>query len=213
MSEPSDDAPVVPLPMFPLGTVLFPFAPLSLHIFEPRYRALAHDCVRGNGEFGVVLIERGFEVGGGDTRFGVGTVARMVEAAELPDGRWLLTAVGERRIRVATWIPDDPYPLALVQDVRESALAPEAVPALAGAEQAVRRALALKAELGEPAVPATVELAEDRRTRAFQLAAIAPIGPADQQRLLEQVDLNDLVSALAGMAADAADLLAYRLSG
>src|SRR5256885_11623664 len=91
------DPPVVPLPMFPLGTVLFPFAPLPLHIFEPRYRALAQDCVRGNGEFGVVLIERGFEVGGGDTRFGTGTVARMVEAAELPDVRWMLTAVGTRR--------------------------------------------------------------------------------------------------------------------
>ena len=113
------DAPVVPLPMFPLGTVLFPFAPLSLHIFEPRYRALAQDCVRGNGEFGVVLIERGFEVGGGDTRFGTGTVAHLVEAVELPDGRWLLTAVGTRRFRVATWIPDDPYPLALVQDLSE----------------------------------------------------------------------------------------------
>src|SRR5205085_6222751 len=102
------DTPVAPMPMFPLSTVLFPYAPLPLHVFEPRYRALVRDCIAGDGEFGVVLIERGFEVGGGDSRFDVGTVAQLVEAAELDDGRWLLTTVGTRRIRVATWIPDDP---------------------------------------------------------------------------------------------------------
>ena len=69
--------------MFPLGTVLLPFAHLPLHIFEPRYRALVKDCLAGDGEFGVVLIERGHEVGGGDVRFGVGTVARIVQTAEL----------------------------------------------------------------------------------------------------------------------------------
>ena len=74
----------LPMPMFPLGTVLFPHMGLPLHVFEARYQALTRDCLDGNGEFGVVLIERGSEVGGGDTRFGVGTVALIAEAAELP---------------------------------------------------------------------------------------------------------------------------------
>src|ERR1700716_2301802 len=74
--------------MFPLGNVLFPHAQLSLHVFEPRYRALAEACLAGDGEFGVVLIERGSEVGGGDTRFSIGTVARIVAAGRLPDGRY-----------------------------------------------------------------------------------------------------------------------------
>ena len=65
-----------PMPMFPLGTVLFPHAVLPLHVFEERYRALTETCLRGDGRFGVVLIERGSEVGGGDVRFGVGTVAQ-----------------------------------------------------------------------------------------------------------------------------------------
>ena len=47
------------LPMFPLGTVLLPFAHLPLHIFEPRYRALVKDCLAGDGEFGVVLMVGG----------------------------------------------------------------------------------------------------------------------------------------------------------
>src|ERR1700737_1153600 len=98
------------LAMFPLGSVLFPHLLLPLHIFEPRYRVLMFDCTRGEPEFGVVLIERGVEGGGSDERFRVGTVARILEAGELPDGRWVLNAVGTNRIRVDTWLPDDPYP-------------------------------------------------------------------------------------------------------
>ena len=88
------------MPMFPLGTVLFPHALLPLHVFEPRYRLMTERVLRGDGEFGVVLIERGSEVGGGDTRFDVGTVARVVRAQELPDGGYALATVGIRRIRV-----------------------------------------------------------------------------------------------------------------
>ena len=53
--------------MFPLGGVLFPGMPLRLRVFEPRYRAMVTECLAGTPEFGVVLIERGNEVGGGDT--------------------------------------------------------------------------------------------------------------------------------------------------
>jgi Lon protease-like protein len=94
--------------MFPLGVVLFPGMALPLHIFEARYREMIQDCLRHGQEFGVVLIERGSEVGGGDQRSDVGTVAHITEAAQLPDGRWALLAVGTRRIRVQTWLPDDP---------------------------------------------------------------------------------------------------------
>src|SRR4051812_45485804 len=100
------------LPMFPLGTVLFPYALLPLHVFEPRYRMMMRGVLRGDQEFGVVLIERGREVGGGDTRFALGTLARVVRATELDDGRYALTAVGVRRLRVDEWLADDPYPQA-----------------------------------------------------------------------------------------------------
>ncbi len=64
--------------MFPLGTVLLPGQTLPLHVFEPRYRELVRVCLDGDGTFGVVLIERGSEVGGGDVRApNVGTVARI----------------------------------------------------------------------------------------------------------------------------------------
>ena len=75
--------------------------------------------MRGDGEFGVVLIERGSEVGGGDTRFAVGTIARVVRVQELPDGGFALATVGIRRVRVERWLADDPYPQAEVVDVAE----------------------------------------------------------------------------------------------
>src|SRR5688500_16539615 len=98
--------------MFPLGTVLFPSMLLPLHVFEPRYRQLTAECIEHDREFGVVLIERGHEVGGGDSRTSVGTLARIVQAQPFPDGRWALAAVGTSRIRVVEWLPDDPYPRA-----------------------------------------------------------------------------------------------------
>ncbi|MGH9079266.1 MAG: LON peptidase substrate-binding domain-containing protein, partial [Acidimicrobiales bacterium] len=103
--------------MFPLSTVLFPHGALPLHVFEPRYRRLVADCVAGDGEFGVVLIDRGSEVGGGDHRVGIGTVARITRVAGLDDGRSMVMARGTRRIRVDRWLPDDPYPRAVVEDL------------------------------------------------------------------------------------------------
>ena len=102
--------------MFPLGTVLLPGTYLPLHVFEERYHALVPDCLTADREFGVVLIERGSEVGGGDASTGVGTVARIVEAPRFDDGRWALGAVGARRVRVRAWLPDDPFPRAEVED-------------------------------------------------------------------------------------------------
>jgi uncharacterized protein len=102
--------------MFPLGTVLFPELPLLLHVFEPRYRALVRDCLSSDHQFGVVLITRGSEVGGGDQRAPEGTVAHIEGARPLPDGRWVLAARGQHRISVVQWLPEDPYPCALVRD-------------------------------------------------------------------------------------------------
>ncbi len=107
--------------MFPLGVVLVPMAPLPLHVFEDRYRAMVADCMTGSREFGVVLIERGHEVGGGDARFGVGTLAHIVGVEELADGRLLVATVGVARLRVKRWLVDDPYPRAEVEMCQERA--------------------------------------------------------------------------------------------
>src|SRR5215212_8521786 len=136
---------MVVMPMFPLGTVLFPHALLPLHVFEPRYRLMTQRVLRGDGEFGVVLVERGSEVGGGDTRFGIGTVARVVRAQELPDGGYALTAVGMRRIRVERWVSDDPFPQAEVTDLDRPRLDKPRLDGPASDADGSRRARALEA--------------------------------------------------------------------
>ncbi|MET0324730.1 MAG: LON peptidase substrate-binding domain-containing protein, partial [Ilumatobacteraceae bacterium] len=150
------------MPMFPLGSVLLPGGVLPLHVFEPRYRQLVIDCLADDSadpEFGVTMIERGWEVGGGDQRAAVGVVARMVQVEALDDGRYAVVAVGTRRIRVNAWLPDDPYPLADVddwpdEDPDDSALA-GGVAALGDRLQEV---LALAAQLGE--APVTVDIGD-----------------------------------------------------
>ncbi len=103
------------MPMFPLGTVLLPGGILPLHVFEPRYRQLVADLLADDvnePEFGVTMIERGKETGGGEDRADVGVIGRVVQIEALDDGRYGLVVVGTWRFRVRSWLPDDPYPLA-----------------------------------------------------------------------------------------------------
>lgn len=201
------------LAMFPLGTVLFPSAVLPLHVFEDRYRVMVRHLVSGEvePEFGVVLIERGSEVGGDDTRGTVGTVARILEAAELPDGRWALVTFGVSRIRVHEWLPDDPHPRALVVDVPESAPSPEADARWATMQPAVRRVLGMAAELGVATVAATVDLPDDAGLGGFQAGAAIPIGPLDAQRVLETAGPDERLDLLEALLAEQAELLEARL--
>jgi len=207
---------MAPLPMFPLGTVLLPSVYLPLHVFEPRYRELVQVCLDGNQEFGVVLIERGSEVGGGDQRVDVGTVAQIVEATRMPDGRWALGTVGTRRIRVREWLVDDPYPQAEVDDWPEPELSADGTAELRAALDellpCLRRVLAARSELGEPAAPATIELADDPALASYQATAVAPVGPADQQRLLEEPDAAARIEHLGRLLAEEESFLARRLA-
>jgi Lon protease-like protein len=199
------------MPMIPLGSVLFPGMPLPLHVFEPRYRALVQHCLDGEPEFGVVLIERGSEVGGGDVRTRVGTVARIVEASRFDDGRWAIGAVGLRRVRVRDWLADDPFPRAEVEDWPDvdEGVDPDGV---AGATTVFRRVLALAAELGAAVVPATVELADDPSVAVLQMAVGAPLGPADRQALLCAAGPAARLVLLHEQLDDQAELLGARLA-
>ena len=172
--------------MFPLGMVLFPAQPLPLHIFEPRYQALLRDCVAGSGEFGVVLIQRGSEVGGGEVRSDVGTIARIVRTEHLDGGSSAVLAVGTGRIRIAEWQPDDPYPCAdVVAWPDEVATDPGRLVELYTLRTTeVRRLLALGSELGLACAPATFDAPEGPEAGSFALSILTPVGVFDQQRLL-----------------------------
>jgi Lon protease-like protein len=169
--------------MFPLGSVLLPSMVLPLHIFEDRYRAMVRDCLSGEREFGVTLIERGSEVGGGDIRAMVGTMAQIIEAQEYDDGRWGIVAVGTRRVRVTEWRPDDPYPVAVVEDWPDAHEGDDLSGAFELQVTTMRRVLALAVELGMEGSP-MVELSDDPDIGSYQIAILAPIGALDRQRVL-----------------------------
>ena len=208
------------LGMFPLSTVLFPEAGLPLHVFEDRYRTLMAHCLEADGEFGVVLIDRGSEVGGGDRRVDVGTVARIANVAELEDGRMLVVATGVRRVRVAEWLTDDPYPRAMVEDLPDRTCLC-AADTLAGAEGSLRRLRSLLSELGDvPALPHTLRISGGPDQIGWQLCDMAPLVSLDLQRLQVAEDLEtrmrvlvelcdamawDVVGLLSGGGSDEAD--------
>jgi Lon protease-like protein len=175
------------LPMFPLSAVVFPHASMALHVFEPRYREMLHDCLAGDQRFGIVLIERGSEVGGGDQRSLLGTRCVITKAVELADGRWLLEAWGEALIEVERWLPDDPYPVALVAEPIPVPDPEDPGPVLGVAAQRVRRARGLLAEQGgAAALPPDLVLDGDgdAEMASWQLCAAAPVSAYDAQRLL-----------------------------
>jgi len=199
------------LPIFPLGSVLLPHGVLPLHVFEPRYRAMMESLDPTAPEFGVVLIERGSEVGGSDVRSALGTVARVVESAELPDGRWVLIAVGGEPFSVERWLPDDPFPRAEIVARPDGLWDVERDGQLIAAERSVRRALALASELGDSNPPTTFELRGSSLEKLWQLAVLAPLGPTDRQRLLACTDAGARCSLLAELVSDVIELLAFRM--
>jgi uncharacterized protein len=193
--------------MFPLQTVLFPHSAIRLHVFEERYRALMADCRRGDGTFGVVLISRGSEVGGGDQRVDLGTVARIEDVAELGGGRLLVEAVGTCRVRVEEWRSDDPYPRAQVETLSESAPSDDT---LADAKLAVVRLRSLLSELRDvPPLSHDLSLDGDPVEVGWQLCSLAPLGPFDRQSLLEATGGSERMTLLGAQC----DAMAHDVSG
>ncbi len=108
------------LPLFPLQTVLFPGSPLTLHIFEERYRQMIGWCLEHHMPFGILLIREGEEVAeeSADPRptltYDIGTVAQINANVQLDDGRYIITAVGQRRFRIQYALQRLPYMVASV---------------------------------------------------------------------------------------------------
>ncbi|WP_353648793.1 LON peptidase substrate-binding domain-containing protein [Nakamurella sp. A5-74] len=184
------------LPMFPLGSVLLPAMPLALRVFEPRYLEMMVDVLAQEpAEFGVVLIERGQEVGGGDRRFGIGTVARVTEIEE-GDGVVGLIARGASRIEVIAWQAEDPYPRAEVRKLPALIWTEQCRTSLVEADRLVRTALALASEFVEASWSSDIALADEPGDLVWQLAGITPVGLIDRLAFLRAGTTEELLSML-----------------
>jgi Lon protease-like protein len=179
------------LPLFPLGTVLFPGLVLPLHVFEERYRALVRrllELPEGTPqEFGVVAIRRGWEVEqqGALTLHDVGCMARIRQVTTHDDGRYDLTTVGTRRFTIRRVDADrEPYLLADVDWLDEPAGPSEEVdrlvPTVLDLFQRYLR-LIRPAQLGE-------QVPEDATVLSHVIAATAALSLDERQALLAAPD-------------------------
>jgi uncharacterized protein len=135
------------LPLFPLGTVLFPGMTLPLRVFEERYRQMVADLLakpEAAREFGVVAIRKGREVAtdsapdsdSAPELHEIGCVARLRESTRHPDGRFDLVAIGTRRFRLLRTDDSLPYYQGEVEELPEQVLPDEALPEQAPSDQA-----------------------------------------------------------------------------
>ena len=194
LPEPGVGEHMAVMPMFPLGSVLMPAMPLNLRIFEERYLKLLGDLLgEESPEFGVVLIERGQEVGGGEKRMGVGTIASVNEIGTT-DEFYGLQSVGSRRFRVNAWLPDDPYPVADIDFLPDLIWDDNLMPARVHLETKVRRLLAFASEFGDLQYGADVQFSDDPMEACWQLAGVLPVGQLDQLDLLQSQSAEDLIA-------------------
>jgi Lon protease-like protein len=179
------------LPLFPLGTVLFPGLVLPLHIFEDRYRALVRHLTSQSpepGDFGVVAIEKGFETtaaGGALNFYEIGCTASLRHVQEHPDGRFDLVTVGRRRFRITGVDTDsEPYLVAEIEWLPEPDDAHEAEDLVPGLLDLFQRYLEIIRTDGQHA---REQLPDDPTVLSYVIAATA-ILPVDERQLLLAAD-------------------------
>jgi Lon protease-like protein len=190
------------LPLFPLGTVLFPGLLLPLHIFEERYRRLVRDLLAGPEPrtFGVIAIRKGRETGvdGISALYETGCTATLRQVTEHDDGRFSAVAVGAQRFRLAEVDDSRPYLQGSVDLLPEEIGDEEAA---SQATRAVRDAflgyLDALAERGAAQVK-VADLPAEPVLLSYIVAATMIVDLKDKQALLAEPD------AVARLAAERA---------
>ena len=208
------------LAMFPLQSAFLPGEDLPLQIFEPRYAELVRDCMRDNNpRFGVVLISQGREVGGGDVRCDVGTVARITECVEVAgSGRFVLSCRTSERIKVCEWLPDNPYPRAVVEEWPDEPGKPVSAGQLEELEDRMMALFERIANARDLPVPDREEVlgvpadTDEPGERLYALASRIPIGPADRYAVLAAPTAAERWTALNEAVDSVAAVIEFQLS-
>jgi len=183
------------LPLFPLNTVLFPYASLQLHVFEDRYRQMVRLCMEEDRPFGIVLIRSGTETGEADP-YMVGTAVRIVKVHDLEDGAMDIQVHGERRFRIRRFDESRPFLVGMVEPVVELEIeeSDRASDMLSRArEDFVHFVQRL---LRRQDFNVKVAVSQDPVVLSFTIANMLPIENLAKQRLLETTDTLERVEEL-----------------
>ncbi len=185
----------IELPIFPLNTVLFPGQVLPLHIFEDRYRLMIRRCLADDAPFGVALIKQGREVGETAVPHQVGTIARIIESAYLPDGNMNIITVGVERFRILRLLYDQPYLRGEVEPL--PVLQADEVPVNSRLARRVRGLTIRYVELIAQAAGLQIEIDQvpEAPLQVGYLAAVAmQIDNREKQQLLSAASLAQILS-------------------
>lgn len=186
-------SPFLDVPLFPLGTVLYPGGQLQLRIFEPRYLDMVRECARSGSAFGVCLILEGSEVGAPARPAAIGTLAHIVDFSHREDGLLGIAAEGGSRFRVVrTRARSDGL---LRGDVQRW---PDEEPLEVPVEFALLQTILerLIETMGPHWRHAPRSSYEDAGWLSFRLAELLPLTREEQQQLLEMTDPLQRLSAL-----------------
>ena len=174
------------LPLFPLGTVLFPEGVLPLRVFETRYVDMMRECMKLGRPFGVCLIKEGTEVGAPATPHDVGCLASIVDFDMEQLGVINIVTRGAQRFRVlATRAQADGLVRATAEAIASDIQT--AIPAQLGVCALTLRAILPNLPAGLIAEPHRFE---DASWLSNRLAEILPIQTLAKQRLMELPDAN-----------------------
>jgi Lon protease-like protein len=190
------------MPIFPLGTVLFPAGRLPLRIFEQRYLEMTRDCIRDNRVFGVSLIRAGYEVGTPAVPCAVGCTARIVDWDSPVPGQFVLEARGESVFRI---VSRRVMPSGLILARVELEEPPDPTPLPPRYEALGDLLRRLMEQLGAEHFPKPSRM-EDASWVGNRLCELLPVEPERKQQLLEQRDplvlLQEVEELLKGLRED-----------
>ncbi len=184
------------MPLFPLNAVLFPYAMLQLHVFEPRYRSMVRDCIEFERPFGIVLIRSGEEVAGPAEPYLVGTACRIMDVVHLEDGRMDIKVQGERRFRIREIDDSGEVLIGKVEPVIESvAVETTELGELTGRLRELFEML-VRLSISREDFYVSVSFPNDPVVLSFTMASLLSIGNLDKQRLLETTDTGQRVEEI-----------------
>lgn len=172
------------IPIFPLqDAMLFPNVARPLHIFEPRYRAMVADALKGDRIIGMVMLRPGYEADyeGRPPVYPIGCAGIITNAERLPDGRYNIVLHGVVKFRVTSEDQSRAYRLARVEAIPE---VPDDEEREALRGQRPRLTALLAASAGKTTEPPPATLPDEDLVNV--LAQYLELEPTDRQELLER---------------------------
>ncbi len=183
------------LPLFPMDTVLFPYASLQLHIFEEKHRDMVRRCLEFDQPFGIVLIRSNAE-GGFVDPYMVGTAVRIQQVQTYDDGRMDIHVHGERRFRIRELDETQTYLIGRVEPVVECEPEPDDQTNLLFYRARENFETLIQKLFSKQEFNVQVVFPTDPVALSFTIANLLPMENLEKQRLLETTDTVERVTGL-----------------